>query len=138
MPMSFREVVEESYAAFARGDFEFLRAHADPEIEVVEPPNLPGATTYDGHEGLMRAIENWAGQWDDFQIAIERVIESGPDRVIVFARHHGRGRASGAEVELRNVNVHTGRDGKVVRWEIFSTLDEAFAAIGLRRLKGER
>jgi hypothetical protein len=36
------------------------------------------------------------------------------------------------------VNVHTGRHGKAIRWEIFSTLDDAFAAIGLRRLKGER
>jgi ketosteroid isomerase-like protein len=138
MEKSFREIVEESYAALARGDFDFLIEHADPEIEIVEPPNLPGATTYRGREGFMRAIENCAGQWEEFRIDIERVIESGPDRVIVFAHHSGRGRSSGAVMDLRNVNVHTGRDGKGIRWEIFSTLDEAFAAIGLRRLKGER
>ena len=40
-------------------------------------------------------------------------------------------------VDARNVNVHTGRNGKLIRWEIFRTLDEAFAAIGLRKLKGE-
>jgi ketosteroid isomerase-like protein len=138
MSQSFRELVEQSYAAFARGDLDFLLAHTDPEIEVVEPPNLPGATTYHGHAGLQRAIENWAGQWDGFRVDLERVIEAGPERVIVLAHHHGRGKASGAPMETRTVNVHTGRDGKGLRWEIFGTLDDAFAAIGLRRLKGER
>jgi uncharacterized protein len=138
METTFRELVEQSYAAFARGDLDFLLAYADPEIEIVEPPELPGATTYHGHAGMLQAIENWTGQWDEFRVDIERVIEAGPDRVIVFAHHHGRGKASGAPVETRNVNVHTGRDGKVLRWEIFRTLDDAFAAIGLRRLKGER
>jgi ketosteroid isomerase-like protein len=137
MQKTFRELVEEGYDAFARGDIDFLLANADPDFEIVEAPALPGATTYRGHDGLLRALDNWAGQWDEFAIDIERVIEAGPERVIVIARHHGRGRSSGAVVELRNVNVHTGRDGKGIRWEMFSSLDEAFAAIGLRKLKGE-
>jgi uncharacterized protein len=137
MEMTFRELIEEGYAAFARGDIEFLLAHCDPDIEVVEPPRLPGATTYRGHAGLLHAIEHWAGPWEDFRVEVERVIEAGPERVIVLAHHTGRGRASGAVVDLRNVNVHTGRDGKAIRWEIFGTLDDAFAAIGLRKLKGE-
>jgi ketosteroid isomerase-like protein len=137
MEMTFREVVEAGYAAFARGDLEFLLDHADPAIEIVEPPDLPGATTHRGHDGFLRALDNWAGQWDEFRVDIERVIEAGPERVIVFARHHGRGKSSGAVVDARNVNVHTGRNGKLIRWEIFRTLDEAFAAIGLRKLKGE-
>jgi ketosteroid isomerase-like protein len=137
MPSDFVEVVRAGYEAFARGDVDFLTAHADPDIEIIEPPSLPGARTYHGHAGLLAAIDNWAGQWDDFEIELERVIAAGRERVIVLARHHGRGKVSGAEVELRNVNVHTGRDGKAIRWEIFSSLDDAFAAIGLRKLKGE-
>jgi hypothetical protein len=57
--------------------------------------------------------------------------------VIVFARYRGRGRSSDAAVEARNVNVFTGKDGKLIRWEIFRSLDDAFAAIGLRKLRGE-
>ena len=137
MSPDFTEVVRGAYAAFARRDFDFLEAHSDTELEIVEPASLPGATTYHGIAGLHAAIDNWAGQWDEFDVEIERVIPAGRERVIVLARHSGRGKASGAEVELRNVNVYTGRDGKVIRWEIFSSLDDAFAAIGLRKLKGE-
>ena len=138
MEKSFRELIEESYGAFARGDIEFLLEHSDPEIEIIESPSLPGAQTYRGREGLRRAIENWAGEWDEFRIDLERVIDAGRERVITVARHHGRSRSSGAVVETRVVNVHTGRQGKGIRWEMFSSLDEAFAAIGLRKLKGER
>jgi ketosteroid isomerase-like protein len=138
MEMSFKELVEASYAAVSRGDLDFVVAQCAPEIEIAEAPDLASATTYSGHAGLRRAIDAWAGEWDSFEVEIERLIEAGPERVIVIARHRGRGRASGADVELSNVNLFTGRDGKVVRWEIFSTLDDAFAAIGLRRLKGER
>ena len=135
---SFKDLVADGYAAFARRDLEFLIESSDPEIEIVEPPELPGAQTYRGHEGLLRAIDNWAGKWDEFRVDIERIIEAGPERVIVFAHQHGRGKSSAATVETRTVNVHTGRNGKGFRWEIFGSLDDAFAAIGLRRLKGER
>jgi len=137
MENTFRELVEEGYAAFARGEVEFLVEHSDPDIEIIESPALPGARVYRGHDGLRRAIDNWTGAWDEFRIDLERVIDAGRERVITIARHHGRGRSSGALVETRVVNVHTGRGGKSVRWEGFASLDEAFAAIGLRKLKGE-
>jgi hypothetical protein len=53
----------------------------------------------------------------------ERFIDAGHERVIVL---------TGSRVDL-----HTGRAGKCIRWEMFSKLDDAFAAIGLRKLKGE-
>jgi ketosteroid isomerase-like protein len=137
MSADFEEVVLGCYEAFAKGDRDFLTAHTDPEIEIVEASTPTGGRTYRGHDGLLAAIDNWADQWDDFEIEIERVIEAGSKRVILMTRHSGRGKLSGAEVELHNVNVHTGRDGKVTRWEMFSTLDDAFAAIGLRKLRGE-
>ena len=136
--MNFLEVVQASYAAFARGDLGFLLAHADPEIEIVQPRHLPGARTYHGHDGLLESIGEWADEWDDFHMEVDRVIDAGRERVIAIVRHHGRGKTSGAPVEMSWVYVHTGRDGKHLRWEIFTSLDDAFAAIGLRKLKGER
>ena len=137
MPSDFSEVVRACYEAVSRGDLDFVTDHCDPEIEITEPSDLVAATTYHGHAGLRRAIDNWAGEWDAYEVEIERLIEGGRERVIVIARHRGRGPSSGAAVELRNVNVFTGRDGKTIRWEMFSSLDDAFAAIGLRKLKGE-
>jgi ketosteroid isomerase-like protein len=137
MSTNFVDVVRAGYAAFDRGDFDFLLAYSDPEIEIVEPPDRPDARIYRGHEGLIQSMRNWAGEWEEFHVDLERVIDAGRERVIAFVRHHGRDSSSGAPIESRWVNLHTGRNGKGIRWEMFSTLDDAFAAIGLRKLKGE-
>ena len=137
MSSEYLDLIRGSYDAFERGDLDYLIASSDPEIEIVEPPDLPGSQTYRGHDGLIEAVQNWVGEWDEFHLDVERVIDAGRERVITLVRHHGRGRSSGVPVESRWVYLHTGRDGKVIRWEMFGTLDDAFAAIGLRKLKGE-
>jgi uncharacterized protein len=117
------------YDAFARGDIEVLVALADPEMEIVESDLLPGPRTYRGPEGLLEAFDNWAGQFDDFSVEVERIACAG-DKVVVQARHRGRGKESGVPVEARVSYVHTLRDGKGVRWEMFATWEEALAAAG--------
>ncbi len=122
----FADLIRAGYAAFDRGDTDFLVAHSDPEIEVVEPPDLPDAKTHRGHAGLIQSLRNKGGACH-----VERLIDAGRECVIVVVR----GSSNGAPEE---VHLHIGRDGKAIRWEIFHTLDDAFAAIGLRKLKGER
>jgi ketosteroid isomerase-like protein len=133
MSTDFVDLVRASYPALSRGDVEFLIAYADPEIEIVEPPGLPDARTYRGHDGLAEGIRRWGGESGAPDLDVERVIDAGHERVIVFVRQSGHA-ASGEE---RRVDLHTGRDGKAIRWEIFNSLDDAFAAIGLRKLRGE-
>jgi ketosteroid isomerase-like protein len=117
MSTNFVDLVRSSYAAVARGDVDFLIAHADPEIEIV---GLDGRTCQ-GHDGLIESIR----RCDGHDVKPERLIDAGRERVIVV-------------IPDRGVGLHTGRDGKCIRWEMFSKLDDAFAAIGLRKLKGER
>ena len=64
---------------------------------------------------------------------VERFVDAG-DRVAVIATMLGRGSGSGVEVENRHGSVWTIRDGKAVRFEWFSEPDEAFEAVGLRRV----
>jgi ketosteroid isomerase-like protein len=127
------ERVRDAYEAFARGDLASALELHDPDIEIVERPERLDSRTYRGREGVLEAIENWVGQWDDFRMKIEDMIDAGDGRIVAVARHSGRGKLSGAMVEQHIVYVHTLRDGKAIRWEMFSTLDEAFAAIGLQR-----
>jgi ketosteroid isomerase-like protein len=74
-------------------------------------------------------LDNWAGQWDDLNFELERIVGAG-DRVVCLTHHRGRGKSSG--VELRVAYVHTIRNGKGVRWEMFDTWEEALEAAGLR------
>jgi ketosteroid isomerase-like protein len=49
----------------------------------------------------------------------------------VTVRFHGRGRASGVEVETRFYEVYTLRDGKVLRIDEYEHRAEALEAAGL-------
>jgi ketosteroid isomerase-like protein len=52
---------------------------------------------------------------------------------VVFAAHlRGQGKGSGAEVEMRNWQVCTVCDGKIVAYRMFTTKREALEAAGLR------
>jgi uncharacterized protein len=125
------ELMRALYDAFARDDMAFILEGCDPDIEIVEGTMMPGARTYQGHQGLLDAIDNWAGQWDDFSVELERITDAG-DRVVSLTHHRGRGKVSGAPVELHVAYVHTIKGGKVIRWQIFATWGEALEAAGLR------
>ena len=127
------ELVRGGFDSFARGDLELFLEFTDPQVEIVEPFELPGQRTYRGHQGLLEAIQSWAGQWEDFRAEPERIIDAG-DRVVVVVHQSGRGKTSGATVEQRIAYVFTIRDGKLSRWEVFLRVDEALEAVGLSEL----
>ena len=86
------EIVRAAFDAFLRGDMETLLGLMDPEIVLMQPPEVPDGTTLHGHAGVMGAIAAWPEQWDDFQIEIGQIIDAG-DRVAV--RTHQRGTRQG-------------------------------------------
>jgi ketosteroid isomerase-like protein len=116
---NFVDLVRSSYAALARGDVALVVANCDPDVEIMEPPARAGAATYRGHEGLIEALR----RIEPDARRPERFIDAGRERVIV--------------VTAGGVDLHTGKSGRCIRWEMFGKLDEAFAAIGLRKLKGD-
>jgi hypothetical protein len=62
--------------------------------------------------------------------ALNEVREVG-DHVVVLARFHGRGRASGAEVDIPIGVVGKVRERKIAEARMFSDPDEALEAAGL-------
>jgi ketosteroid isomerase-like protein len=101
----------------------------DPEVEVEVVGELLGGT-YRGHVGISKLLESFWGSFEGHRIDVEECIPSGED-VVVTAHYHGRGRASGVEVEMRAWHVWTWRDGKAVRWRVLGTKEEALEAVGL-------
>jgi ketosteroid isomerase-like protein len=130
------EGLRDVYDAFARGDRSAALELSDPDIEITERPGVLDSKTYRGHEGLLEAIDNWVGQWDEFRMEIEQMTDAGGGRVVSVVRHYGRGKLSGVVVEQQIVYVHTLRNGKVIRWQMFGALDEALAAIGQQDHEG--
>ena len=52
------KLIRESFAAWERGDLDWLDRHTDPQVEIAQPPNLPGTSTYTGKEGMREALRD--------------------------------------------------------------------------------
>jgi hypothetical protein len=101
------EVVRAIYGAFARRDGDALVRHLDPSIRVYGRPFHPDASVYEGRDFLA----------------------NGP-YVVVPIEQSGRGKSSAVGIEERIVNVWKLRRGKCVELRMFSTIEEAFEAVG--------
>jgi ketosteroid isomerase-like protein len=122
------EVVSAIYAAFAHRDEAALLAHVDPEVRVYDRAHHPEASVYEGREGFVRFTRtDWAA-FDEVSYEPQDFVVKGPC-VIVPIKQSGRGKGSALGIEESIVNVWRLRDGKCIELRIYSTLEEAFAAI---------
>jgi ketosteroid isomerase-like protein len=126
------EAVHKSFDAYQRGEWEGVVRDADPDIEVVQPPDFADASSYHGHQGFVEVLQWWPSQWEDFHVELTEVIDANDDQVILVTRQRGRGKGSGVEVAGEVAFVSTFRDGKMIRIEMFQSLQEALEAAGLR------
>jgi ketosteroid isomerase-like protein len=78
------------------------------------------------------AVGRWFGDWfrtfdSDYRFEIEETTD-WRDRVLIVARHHARGRASGVQVNQRMAWIYTVSDGKVLRCDAYRDRQEALEA----------
>ncbi len=120
------ELVYATYAAWERGDIEWLVAHSDPDIEIVQPTELPDSKSYWGYAGVRDMFEDWPKQWDDFRVELLEVIDISDTQAISVTRHYLRAR----EMDLAQdfSYLHTLRNGKGIRFEMYLTREEALRA----------
>jgi ketosteroid isomerase-like protein len=125
MPAELRELVAGFSYAYREGDLDWLLEHTDPEVEIVQVPEIPGSRTYTGHKGMVDAILDWPRQWEDFRFEPQRIFAPNPHNLILIAIHRGRSASVGIEVEAEIVFALRLRDERLTRWDMFLTLDEA-------------
>ena len=112
------EIIRRMYEDSAsRGSFAVPDAY-HPEV-VVDMSRAPcrhviGGGVYHGHDGLRTFYRLWNDAWEIVESVLEEVVDAG-ERVITFETMRGRGRASGATVELHECGIWVLRGGKVVR-----------------------
>src|SRR5215212_9460265 len=126
------EVVRSMYDAHARGDYHASLSFMDREIEFSQPTGEPGAATYHGHEGVIQAFAQWLAPWDDYRVEVRGLTDLG-DEVLADTRHHGRGKASGVEVEQQIFQLWTLRNGRIVRARMYYEEAEALEAARLMK-----
>jgi ketosteroid isomerase-like protein len=125
------EIVRSIADAWNRRDYSAALEPVTPDVRVESALGWDLDGTYNGIPGLQKWLARFWGSFVEFRTEIEECIPV-EDEVVFAAHHYGRGKASGVEVEVRNWQVCTVRDGKLVRYRVFPTKAEALEAAGLR------
>jgi ketosteroid isomerase-like protein len=137
MPAAIAEFGRTYVDVYRRGDVDWLLEHTDPEVVIVQVPEIPDARTYTGRDGMIDALLDWPRQWDDFRIHPRRVFSPDGEHLVVVAIHSGRPPSIDLEVEAEIVFLFGVRDQLVTCWEMFMTLDEALSRAAERRAHGD-
>jgi ketosteroid isomerase-like protein len=124
------ETIRRGYEAFGRRDLDAALEMADPAIEAHDPAEMPDAAVHRGKAAVKRDWEQTLELFDDFAIDIEEVFDAG-EEVVLFLRYRGRGKESGAAVEVDMAHVLTMKDGMAVRLRQYLDRTEALAAAGV-------
>jgi ketosteroid isomerase-like protein len=128
MPEAQRELQLELVDAYLGGDVDSIVAHAHPDVEILQAPELPGARSYHGREGMLEALLDWPLQWERFVLTPRRLSQIDDEWVLTVALHSGRARI-GIDVEAELVWAVRWRDRLITRWETYLTVDAAMEAV---------
>jgi ketosteroid isomerase-like protein len=110
-----------------------LAALVDPGIVICDY-DLPDAGEYHGYDGLARYTAQWEEAFHDWAWDLEETLEAG-DRVAALFTIRARS-AAGLETRRRNGIVFTLRDSRVVRFQYFTSPEQARAAVGIPSSSG--
>lgn len=125
------ELVRRGYELFEEGRLDEVAALFSLDSDIADAGGLGIAGTAAGRRfgpaGFLEATRDTAEAFDEYRVEAEDFIEAG-ESVIVPTRISGRGRESGVDMEMHVVHLWTLRDGKVVRGDVYRTVDEALEA----------
>jgi ketosteroid isomerase-like protein len=113
-------IIEEHYAASARGDLDGMVAAFAPDIEWTEMAGFPYAGTYRGVDAVRQQVfERLGEEWTNYQAVPEEIVSSG-DQVIAFGAYAGTFTATGKSMRARFVHHWTVHNGLIARFEQFT------------------
>ena len=111
-------------------DIDALLACLDPDVEYHPLLSRVAVTAYHGHDG----IRSWFGQlddaWEELRLDAEAYFDLG-DETLLFYVLRGRGRHSGAEVEVAGAHVCRWRDGLGVCAKQYAHREDALKELGV-------
>jgi ketosteroid isomerase-like protein len=93
-------------------------------------PNHPEGTVRHGPDSVIEFFREWTEPWEGLEVDWE-LQQGAPGRVLAIIDMRGRGRGSGAPVDVRFFQAWTFRDGRAVSMEMNYDEDEARRAAGL-------
>jgi ketosteroid isomerase-like protein len=115
------KLVQGMYAAFAKSDFEgfFAGLSAEVVLESPGPARVPNFGVWRG-PGEVGAFFGALGQNEDIRRFEPQEFVANDNQVVVIGIEEATVRTTGRSFSQQFVQVHTIRDGKVVRMRLFA------------------
>jgi uncharacterized protein len=128
------EIVRRGYELYAAGNLDAVMELISDAAELPDAGGLgladSAAGTRRGPDGFFQGSQEAVEAFQDYRVEPQQFIDAG-DAVVVPVRISGRGRASGAMLEVHLIHVWVLRNGRAIRNEIYRTTAEALEAVGL-------
>ena len=125
------ELYRRGIDAFNRRDLAAFLALADPDVVGISRVLAIEADSYRGHDGTREWWKDLLGVFPDFAVEVMWVRDAG-DLTVSELRNSAHGEGSAAPLAELVWQVSEWRDGRVVRWEMFESEQDALEAAGLR------
>jgi ketosteroid isomerase-like protein len=122
------DIVTEVCRRFAENEdpFELL----DQNV-VWEVPMFDHDDPFCGHRGVAEFFRRWLGTWEGYEFELNELHECSDGRVVTLFTERGRGRGSGAPVEIHPLGIWTVDGGKVVAYRGYMDRDEGLRDAGV-------
>jgi ketosteroid isomerase-like protein len=125
------QVSEAFNRAFADGTTDLYEL-LDPDVEWVPIKALLEGTTYRGHEGVRRWIEELRRDWAAFETRPEQFRDLGDHGVLALGTWRAQGRGGDVLLDVPQAAwLLQYRKGKIIRMQTFTERKKALEAAGL-------
>ena len=127
------EIVRRHIEAWSGEEATLALSFLDPYIVMDLSRTVAGGWTRRSTvlEAVAEHFRRYAGTFEDYRWAAQRLTDLGAGAVLVVTIESGRGKGSGVSVERPLAVLYTLVDGKVVRITFFEDEQEALEAAGL-------
>ena len=124
------ELYRRGIEAFNRRDLEAFLALADPDVVGISRVLAIEGGSYRGYGGTREWWKDLLGVFPDFRIEVVWVRDAG-NLTVSELRNSAHGEGSAAPLEEFVWQVSEWRDGRVVRWQMYESEQDANEAAGL-------
>jgi ketosteroid isomerase-like protein len=122
------DLVRRIIDALNLGDVDGMLALMHPDFEWTPLEASPVARVYRGQDEVRRYVEDWLGTFESLRLDLEESTEVG-DFVVAVVRGHGRGRASGVQLNSRFCQLWKVQPETAVGMEEYASREQALAAL---------
>ena len=123
------KLVQDLYAAFAKGDVAAVLGAMDEKIDWQEPASLP----FEDQIGPQAVAENTfgpvMGMFPDFSVTADEIFDAG-DVVVAVGTYRGTAAETGKALAAKFAHVWRIKDGKLAGFRTFTDTHEWLQALG--------